>query len=393
MARALPGDAAPHRRMGPVPKSRVLGFALSVVLLVSACGPKTEIIYVDPKEHGAYTPLGRSADPRVHQDGAHELQEKVEIGPDPGDGHAAPYTTFSSSHDPRIHPGGQYKIAPKVTLAHERGGSDLDSHASASDSSHDDDHAPSTAAKPAPTPIPSAVGKPSVAKPAAASAPAVAHPANVASALAAAKPVASPALPATLNLGAGPGAVPGTSSGSGAAVLDDDDEDVLDTIAGRIENVAGRSLLIQTASGKARMRVADNARVDRDALGSAADLKPGMFVGVLHAPAGPATSVRIYAIGPSMPRPGVVPMAGSRVGQITTFGKIISLQFGGLLLNTGGETTTVTLPGTVEILKPVASASPELAAGTHIIATGPVNGDGTLVATGVRVTASPQPER
>jgi hypothetical protein len=35
-------------------------------------------------------------------------------------------------------------------------------------------------------------------------------------------------------------------------------------------------------------------------------------VGVLHAPSGPAALVRLYTTGPSMPRPGVVPMVVSR---------------------------------------------------------------------------------
>src|SRR5215204_1808993 len=76
--------------------SRVLGFAVSVVLLVSACGPRTEIVYIDPKDHdasghAAYTPFGRSSDPRVHQDGAHDLEATVAIGPGAGGDHAAPY--------------------------------------------------------------------------------------------------------------------------------------------------------------------------------------------------------------------------------------------------------------------------------------------------------------
>ena len=172
-----------------------------------------------------------------------------------------------------------------------------------------------------------------------------------------------------------------------------EDVDELETVAGRIESIVGRSLLIDTAAGKARVRLAENARIDRDALGSPADLKPGMFVGVLHVPSGPAKSVRLYATGPSMPRPGVVPMVGERQGQVTTFGSVVALQFGGLLLNAGGATTTVTLPNAVEILKPAQSQPAELAAGAQIIATGPVTGDGTVVATGVRVTAPARPER
>lgn len=188
------------------------------------------------------------------------------------------------------------------------------------------------------------------------------------------------------------GAVPATPAARNVP-LDVDDIDELETVAGRIESIVGKSMLIDTTAGKSRVRLAENARIDRDALGSPADLKPGLFVGVLHAPSGPATSVRLYATGPTMPRPGVVPMVGSRQGQVTTFGSIVALQFGGLLLNAGGATTTVTLPNTVEILKPAVSQSAELAAGAQIIATGPVTGDGTVVATGVRVTAPPRADR
>jgi hypothetical protein len=190
----------------------------------------------------------------------------------------------------------------------------------------------------------------------------------------------------------GLGAVAATSS-TRSVPLDVDDVDELETVAGRIESIVGKSLLVDTAAGKSRVRLAENARIDRDAIGSPADLKPGLFVGVLHAPSGPAKSVRLYAAGPSIPRSGVVPMVGSRQGQVTTFGSIIALQFGGLVLNAGGATTTVTLPNTVEILKPVTSQSAELAAGAQIIATGPLTGDGTVVATGIRVTAPARAER
>jgi hypothetical protein len=377
---ASPSGSRSSRRRGirQFVGARVLGFAVSVVLLASACGPKTEIVYIDPKDHdasghAAYTPIGRSHDPRVHEDGAHELAQKVQIGPDAGDGHGAPYTPIGRTHDPRVHASGKHQVASKVTLAHERSGSQYDDHAPATGSSHGVDSGHATTPPPVPTPAP----KPAtVEKPVAA----------------AAKPAASPTPVPPPNLTMGLGTSPEKPSAT-APLLDDGDDDEFETVAGKIENVAGRSLLVETASGKARVRVADNVRVDRDALGSPSDLKPGMFVGVLHAMAGPATSVRIYPTGPSMPRPGVVPMAGSRVGQVTTFGSIIALQFGGMLLNTGGETTTVTLPGTVEILRPAGSAATELVAGAQIIASGTVTGDGTVVATGVRVTAPSQPVR
>lgn len=379
MRGAPEGDASPGSwRIRTRARARVLGFVLSVVLLVSACGQKTEIVYVDPEEHGAYTPIGRGADLRVHKDGAHELQEKIQIGPDAADGHPAPYTPIGSAHGALVHPGGKHQVAPKVAIANERGSSNDDDHAPSAGASHtaSASRAPSPVSAPAPGARPAAV----------------ANPASAAKPAAVAKPAASPASVSPLNPTTGLGAVPGKPS-AGAPLVDDGEDDEFETVAGKIENIVGKSMLVETASGKARVRFADNVRVDRDALGSAADLKPGLFVGVLHAPAGPATSVRIYPTGPSMPRPGVVPMAGSRVGQITTFGTIIALQFGGLLLNTGGETTTVTLPGTVEILKPTSSASTELVAGAQVIASGSVTGDGTVVATGVRVTSTPRPER
>jgi hypothetical protein len=176
-----------------------------------------------------------------------------------------------------------------------------------------------------------------------------------------------------------------------AEAVDHDDEQA--TVTGRIESIAGPVLKVKTTTGVEQVRLAGGARVERDAIGSPNDLKPGQFVGVIHAPSGPASSIRLYTTGPSMPRPGIVPMVGSRVGQVTTFGSIVKLQFGGLLLNTGGETTSVTLPSNVEILKPAPSGSSELAVGAQVMATGPVASDSTLVATAVRVTGEARPGR
>jgi hypothetical protein len=332
-----------------------------------------EIVYIDPKDHdasglAAYTPLGRSADPRVHKDGVHDVVPKVQIGPRSGDDHAA-YTPIGSSHGPLVHAGEKHEVAPTVAIALERNGSGYDSRPAASSSSHGVE--PTPASSVAATPV--AALPPSAPKPAAV-----------------AKPAASPTPLAGLNLSTGPAASPPSAR---ISVPLDEDADELETVAGRIENIAGRSMLLETVAGKSRVRVADGARIDRDTLGSPSDLKPGLFVGVLHAPGGPAVSLRIYPVGPSMPRPGVVPMHGSRVGQVTTFGSVVALQFGGLVVNAGGATTTITLPNAVEILKPASSAASEFVAGAQVIATGPVTGDGTLVATGVRVTSPPRPER
>src|SRR5688572_23159346 len=76
--------AASRNRRGAwtPPNSRVLGLLLAAVLQVSACGPRTEIGYIDRDEHqdsghGANTHVGHSADPRVRRDGAHEPSDEV----------------------------------------------------------------------------------------------------------------------------------------------------------------------------------------------------------------------------------------------------------------------------------------------------------------------------
>ena len=164
-------------------------------------------------------------------------------------------------------------------------------------------------------------------------------------------------------------------------------------MTGRIESILGRVVTVQTPGGPARVLLAENTRMERDALGSAADLKPGQFVGALQTPGGPASSIRLYATGPSMPRAGIVPVVGSRLGQVTAFGSVVTLQFGGLLLNTGGETRTVTLPAGVEILKPAPADATALGVGTSIIANGTLGSDGVLSAAAVRITGAAPPAR
>jgi hypothetical protein len=175
--------------------------------------------------------------------------------------------------------------------------------------------------------------------------------------------------------------------------IDEDEHGSQATVAGKIESIDGAVLTVQTQAGSQQVRLAERARVDGDALGSSADLKPGQFVGIAHAPGGPADVVRLYTTGPSMPSPGVVPVVGSRVGQMTTFGSIVKLEFGGVLLNTGSQTTAVTLPNGVEILRPVQQARSDLAVGTQVLATGSLDDDGALVATALRVTGDARPRR
>ncbi len=353
----------------PRSRARLLGLLVGAALLVSACGPKEEIVYVDRNAHSdsgsaAYTPIGRSTDPRVHAAGAYRPPASPQIGPAHANASPEPYAPFAASHSPSVHPGGEPHLVATVTLAHERGSNSSSSHGSSASASSGGSHGSA-----APTTTVSTAAA-TAARPAAAT-----------------KPAASPTVPAQLSFGAGLGATPGPSTRSSAlAGLAQEDIDLV-TVSGRIEKVDGTELTVQTPTGPQKVKLGQGARVERDALGSADDLKPGQFVGVNQIPNGPASTVRLYATGPSMPKAGIVPMLGTRLGHVTTYGSVVALQFGGLLLKTDTDTTNVTLPNTVEILRPVPVSAADLAVGQQVIVTGVQTGEDSLEAAAVRITA------
>jgi hypothetical protein len=388
---SMPGSRWTKRgRGGAGPLVLLRAFSLlGVVALVSAgCTSREEVVYVDDaSEHAengaaAYTPFARSTDSLVHRDGAHEAAPSVQIGPAHSDGDAPPYTPFAGSHEPLVHAGDDPHVVATVALAYERGASA--EHGESASASSESSHGSTEASKPAAASAAAALsnqGAPAVAG--APAGPSSGNPAN------GARPAASPTPPARLALGPGLGATPGTPTPKMTMdVGDDDDHRNQATIAGKIESISGSTLKVQTQAGPQTLKLAPNVRVDRDAVGGPADLKPGQFVGVVHLPMGPADSIRLYATGPTMPAPGIGPLVGSRSGQVTTFGSVVGLQFGGLLLNTGSQTTTVALPNNVPILRSAPQDASALAAGAQVLATGPVGEDGMLTATAVRVTSS-----
>jgi hypothetical protein len=342
---------------------RVLGMALASVLLVSACASKQEASrpssgHAEEDSHGAYTPFARSTSARVSQDGSHHVADDVKIGSE----HPAAYNAIATTGSAWVHPAGAIRSMAPFQLEYER------QAGVGSTATYVSTTPPTTTA--------SAAAKPGAPRPTGA------------------RPAPSPTAVARLNLGAGLGASaaakPG-GNGNALTLTDDDGSDDLATIAGRVESIVGQDVAIKAPSGTVRMKLAPRVRIDRDSLGGTADLKPGQFVGAVQTLGGPASSVRLYATGPSTPRPGIVPMVGSRNGQVTTFGSVVTLQFGGLLLNTGGETTTVTLPAGVEILKPAQADASVLAVGAQIIATGTMGADDLLTASAVRVTTAARP--
>ena len=380
LARLTLGRKIVHSGHQPkvLPHVRALGLLVAVVLVSTGCSSREEIVYVDsPEGHGSYTPIGRSDHARVHTDGHHEPAADVQVGPGES-GH--PYTPFAGSSEPLVHADGDAHVPETVALAHERRSASSDSGPSSvsAASAHGSTPTSSAASTRASEPKPvAATGLGADAKPGAA---------------AAVRPAASPTPPARLALGAGLGAQPGAPVLDAPLTMEEDNDRVGQvTVSGKIESIVGSTVRLQTSTGAHEMQLAKSARVERDALGSAADLKPGQFVGVAHVPSGPADSVRLYARGASMPLPGIAPVVGSRSGQVTTFGSVVSLQFGGLLLNTGSQTTTVSLPSGVPILRPAPQGSSALDVGAQVIATGPIDDDGAFVATAVRVIGEARP--
>jgi hypothetical protein len=373
------------RRIGLFTHARALGLAVAVVLASVGCGAREKVVYVDPIPPGGYVPIMRSTDPRVHRDGSHKPAADVQIGP--AEGGSSSYTPIASSSGTLVHGSAlQHAVASPVAIASKRATSSTSSHGTTASAGSHESAASASSHGPATSASPQIAAAPAGAHGVAASAPAP----GVANVL---RPAASPTPVARLSLGAMLGATAGTPIPNDILSVDEDRIDGQVTISGRIESIVGPMLKIQTPVGPQGVRLAERARVERDAMGSMADLKPGQFVGIIHLPSAPADAVRLYATNPSMPRPGIAPVVGSRNGQVTTYGSIVKLEFGGLLLNTGGQTTTVTLPSGVPILRPASGAS-DLAVGTQVLATGPVESDGSLVATAVRVTGesrSPTP--
>jgi hypothetical protein len=163
--------------------------------------------------------------------------------------------------------------------------------------------------------------------------------------------------------------------------------DESEVVSGPIERVNGSIFMVKTATGSRRVQLPEQARLEREGRGRVEDLRPGEVVGAVQAPGGPATTIRLYSKGPGMPRPGIVPMLGAQLGQVTTFGTVIALQSGGLLVNTGGASMPILLSGGVEVLKPVQAAARDLTVGATVTATGLPGPDGVLVASSVRLTS------
>jgi hypothetical protein len=404
---AAPKKAAVSRRA----TVRWAALGAVAVMLATACGAKTEIVYVDPPGlHGSYQPFMQTTDPRIDRNGHHTVPPAVAIGPE-ADGHTLdPIVPIPASHSRLIDTSHRAKPNKQFYFSFE-------------------DHPIQMSPRSSPVPVPTARPAASVAaagavtpntRPAMTPAAEGAAPSvstepgsstGVAPTLAtetvghsevaaeapkpsaeAARPtVASPtALPARYNLGTNLG-TPVPANGPALSMAVSGEEPL--TVTGAIDKVAGRGVLVRSADGSQQVLVPDGARLERESRGRVSDLRPGDMVGVWRQPNGPALSVRVYSQGQGMPRPGIVPMTGARLGQIAVFGKIVAFQGNSIVVNSGAETTSIALPGGVEVLKPAAASLSDLAVGASLTATGNLGADGVLTATAARLTAGVLPAR
>jgi len=313
--------------------------AIVVLSLATACQNKVERIVYEPEEstaHGAYVPFARSADPRVDRYGGHHEAPPVAIGTEASDQVTHPYVPIAASRSPLVRTGPAPSPYRPIYLANERSAT------------------------------------PALAQRRDAAAPQ-------------AQP--SPTVPARYSLGTGLGTpVPGDRQASQLPIGADDPS----IVSGSVDSIVGETIVLRGSSGLQKVKLSDSARLEREGLGRLDDLLPGSLVGVVQAPGGPADTVRLYSKGQGMPRPGIVPMVGASQGHVTVFGTIVTMQFGGMLVNTGTETMSITLPPGITVLKPLKAGLPDLAKGTPVIATGNIGADGVLTAASMRLTSENQ---
>jgi hypothetical protein len=148
---------------------------------------------------------------------------------------------------------------------------------------------------------------------------------------------------------------------------------------------------VATATGVRRVRVADNASILMEGQGAAADLKPGVLVGITGKPDGTAVIVRLFPPG-IVPKPSQFQMGGPQAGNIMTNASIVSFDGKALVLDMGGEKPTINVVPETQIVKPVPSTFAEVKPGARIAAVGMPEGD-VLVATTVTIITQPTPVR
>lgn len=159
-------------------------------------------------------------------------------------------------------------------------------------------------------------------------------------------------------------------------------------VSGKITQLSGTSLQVQTASGPVTEQVTTSTLVFKESKGTLADLTPGTFVSVtlasgtttvtaVHLESRAGTSTRPAGTGhkgtktgtapktkPARPA-GAKPTTGTHVG-LHRGGQIVSFANGQLTLQTRQDQTTYTVGQTVTVTKTVRGQLSDLAVGETV---------------------------
>ncbi|MCC7370167.1 MAG: hypothetical protein IT306_17205 [Chloroflexi bacterium] len=184
--------------------------------------------------------------------------------------------------------------------------------------------------------------------------------------------------------GQGQGAGPGQAASQARATGSPDA--LSPNVNGEVDIVDGRLITVATNTGWRKVLVPESATIQSEGKGTNTDLVAGARVGVTGKPDGTAVSIRIFGQNTN-PRLGQFPMQGAQAGNVMTNASIVSFNGSTLVVDIGGQQSTIAVTPETEVVKPVPAALTDIAIGTRVQANGTVSGDTVTAQTVTILTA------
>ena len=135
------------------------------------------------------------------------------------------------------------------------------------------------------------------------------------------------------------------------------------------------------------------AVIEREALGTVADLRPGLLVGVTaRANASNqlvASQVRVFPAVLQTVRAGQFPMTGAQSGNLMTNGTIESVSASEVVVDYSGEKARFQIPATCDIVKSVPAVFSDIRETYRVTVTGDRNSAGVILARTVNILGNP----
>lgn len=182
--------------------------------------------------------------------------------------------------------------------------------------------------------------------------------------------------------GGGPGQGQG-GPGQGQARATGSPDALSPVVNGEVDIVEGRLITVATNTGWRKVQIPESATIQTEGKGASTDLTPGARVGVTGKPDGTAVSIRIFGQNTN-PRLGQFPMQGAQAGNIMTNASIVAFSGSTLVVDIGGQQSSISVTPETEIVKPVTAALADIAIGARVLANGTMTGD-TLTAQTVTI--------